>query len=144
MSNIPDREFARSWPTPTEVQELLDALRARGVRDETVQLFRRLGEYPPPARLAVNVRNFLGITIIREVDDVLSQGLRTQERDALLDVQRAGLSTYLREIAHGLLNVYERWVVKRALAKSFRQAYACELGWYQDKKPLDDILSAEE
>lgn len=144
MSGVPDREFARSWPTPTEVQELLDALRTRGVRDETVQLYRRLGEYPPPARLAVNVRNFLGITIVKEVDNVLSQGLKPQERDALLDVQRAGLSTHLREVAHGLLNVYERWIVKRALAKSFRQARECDCGWYQIKKPLDDILSVEE
>jgi len=144
MSQIPDREFARSWPTPTEVQELLDALRALGVRDETVQLYKRLGEYPPSARLAVNVRNFLGRTITREVSDVLAQGLKPNEMTALVDIQRVGLSTHLREIAHGLLNIHERWIVKRALAKSFRQAKECERGWYQPKKPLDDILTTEE
>jgi len=138
---VPERTYARSTPTPAEIAELLNALHAAGTRDSTVQLFRRLGEFPPRVRLAVNIKNFMGETIRRDVNNVLLEGLQPWERGALFDVQTSGVSVHLREVAHGLLNVHERWLVKRALSKPMLEARKCEQRIYKPgKKLLDDIL----
>jgi hypothetical protein len=72
------------------------------------------------------------------VDNVLTDGLASDER-ALLSQLDSVLPQDLREIAHGLLNVHERWVMARAVAKSFRLAKAAHNSQVQPK-PLDSIL----
>jgi len=143
-SEVPDKAFARSWPAPTEIAELLEALRAVPARDETTRLFHMLGSYPPRLRLAVNLKNFLGETALREIRDVLADGLRPEERQALSDVQKAGIARHLLEVAHGLLNVHERWIVKRALAKPMHKAWEHDRRHYRSGgKLLDEILGQD-
>jgi hypothetical protein len=102
-------------------------------------LFGSLASYPPPLRLAFNLKKFLGCTVLHEVTNILSEGLTDDERSALLELDQAGLSIRIREIAHGLLNVHERWTLYRKLSKMFREARVHK-DEFEQLKPLDTIL----
>jgi hypothetical protein len=93
-------------------------------------------------RLAINLKSFLGESVVREVKDILVEGLAPDERKALLELDAAGLSVPQREVAHGLLSVHERWIVWKALRRSLEQARAADDS-YVERKLLDEVLGGE-
>lgn len=112
----------RANATKDELHELGQALREHGVSERTRLLLAKLASYPPNVRLVVNLKATVGLMVGGPVYGVLRDGLTTPERDALVELDMRGLSTSAREIAHGLLNIHERWVTLQALRNLFRRA----------------------
>ncbi len=106
-----------------------------------LKLFSNLVDMPAAVRLSVNLRIVSTILSKGPVLDILRDGLTKVEKEALLR-----LETFLEEpelsVAHGLLNVHERWLMVRALSKQFRQALEVDLALAE--KPLDPILGKPE
>ena len=133
------RQWSKSFPTCAELKAFREALRTARVSDFTRMIFISLSSYPPPLRLAMNLKKFLGLSVLHEISNILADGVTEDERRALLELDRAGLSVHMREIAHGLFNIHERWLLQRRMAKVFREARQHDKD-FDDTKPLDTIL----
>lgn len=144
---VPDRVWCRSYPTITEIQELIAVLPQCKLSEASVRVFRVLAGQPPDRRLAINLKSFLGLCMQHEIKNVLNEGLNDKERRALSELDASNLPVRLREVAHGLLNVHERWCMLKGLAKPFQEARAARMNYVQTKtgEPflLDDILGNE-
>lgn len=134
----PERVWAKSFPVAEDIERLLTEMQRRRLAKEWVVMLHELGTMSADVRLAVNLKRLLALNLKHNVDNVLTDGLASDER-ALLSQLDSVLPQDLREIAHGLLNVHERWVMARAVAKSFRLAKAAHNSQVQPK-PLDSIL----
>lgn len=134
----PERVWAKSFPVAEEIGRLLDEMQRRRLAKEWIYLLHELGTMSADVRLAVNLKRLLALNLKHPVDNVLTDGLMPEERTLLSQLDSV-LPQDLREIAHGLLNVHERWVVARAMAKSFRLAKAARNSQMLPK-PLDSIL----
>jgi hypothetical protein len=139
----PERVWSRSHPTRDELLEFLRALERHGISVSTRALFEKRISQPPVLRLALNIKSLMGETVVRDVENILSEGLAPDERRALLEIDAAGLSVPLREIAHGLLAVHERWVVWKSLVRAIKEARANE-NEHVERKLLDGILGENE
>jgi hypothetical protein len=139
----PERVWSRSHPTRDELLEFLRALDRHAISAPTRALFERRISQPPVLRLAVNIKSFMGETVVRDVDNILSEGLTPEERKALLEIDAVELSIPLREIAHGLLAVHERWLVWKALVRAIKEARA-NGDEHVERKLLDGILGENE
>ena len=109
-----------------DLSELGQELREHGVSERTRLLLAHLAGYPPNVRLVVNLKATVGLLVNGPVYSVLRDGLTDAERAALVELDMRGLSTKAREVAHGLLNVHERWVAIKALRSLFRDAAAAK------------------
>lgn len=138
----PQQVWCRSFPTRTEIQVLLSEMKKARVSAGTASLVRRLAGYPPALRLALNLKSLLGQSALKVVDNVLVDGLSSVEKKALVELDTR-LSVQAREIAHGLFNVQERWMLRRALAKKFEEAHYSYENKF-DPRPLDAVLGDEE
>lgn len=76
----------------------------------------------PVQRLTANLYRMLQLTEINEVRDILADGLTGVERQALLELELHGASDELLSIAHGLLNVHERWFLLKSVGRKYRDA----------------------
>jgi len=137
MNAPPERVWARSFPDAVSIERLLAELLKRDFKSEWTVL-HELASMSPEVRLAVNLKRVLALNIKHPVDNILVDGLTHEERTMLSRLDSA-LTQDLREIAHGLLNVHERWIMARAVAKCFRQAKASTHSQVAPK-PLDGIL----
>jgi hypothetical protein len=135
--------YSNSLASLRKLKALALAMKHIGISTKTRRLFERMASYPPPLRLAINIKTFMGETAVREVEDILRHGITPAERAALVELDSSKLPVHLREVAHGLLNLHERWIVKRALSKPIRDGWSLK-DYYYDPKVLDDILSMEE
>ncbi len=138
---IPQRQYSRAAPSRLDLRDLLRELEKRRAPETVKSLFVRLSSLSPDTRLGVNLRVVVSLMsrLGGEIDNVLSEGLSSVERAALCYLDMRGFSIPARETAHGLLNIHERWILIRALSKSFKRArlrgnerVGC--------KPLDDLL----
>lgn len=135
----PVKQWSESFPSRGELKTFRAVLRSAPIAKSAYRLFSALSSYSPPLRLAMNLRKFLGLSVLHEISNILADGVTEEERKALLELDRAGLSVRMREVAHGLLNIHERWVMQRRMVKIFREArqHAADC---DDAKPLDEIL----
>lgn len=141
MPEIPERVYSRSFPTKAELLHLRDECIACQVSAETRELMDRLSGYPPDIRLMVNLKHLLGMMAYTEVTNILSEGLTSDERKALIELDLSGMSTAARETAHGVLNVHERWVLLKRLSDFVRKAKAANEEHLEERKiSLNDIL----
>lgn len=141
---IPNKQWCRTHPSADELQVFVTEMETFKIPTDVQEFFGRLVRRPADWRLAVNLKTFLGLVVINEVDNVLDGGLTAAERNALVTLDRAGLSVRSREIAHGLLSVYARWVALKAMSKHFREAKVfAEFSRLPDPKLLDGILGQE-
>ena len=106
------------------IRELGATCRAYGVSDETRLLLATMASYPPPIRLAINLKTLAGLASRGLPVDILRDGLSSDEYVALAELDARGLPHAAREVAHGLFNIHERWRMLRALRASFRAADA--------------------
>jgi hypothetical protein len=139
----PKKAFSRSFPPVGEIKALLRELKARGISGRTRGLFISLSAQEPVYRLSVNLHAMLNLIYNHEVGDVLRDGLRDNERAALIELDSSDLPVEFREVAHGLLNVHERWVMLKSLSKMYRQARDVK-GACVETRLLDDILGEED
>jgi len=139
---IPEKMYANSLASLGKLKELAIEMKRKGLSTKTRRLFERLASYPPPLRLAINIKTFMGETVVRKVEDILQHGITPDERAALVELDSSRMPAHLKEVAHGLLNLHERWIVKRALSKPIRDGWSLK-DYYYDPKVLDDILSTE-
>lgn len=112
----------RAYATCDELRALGQACRDCGVSDETKALLARLASYPPAIRLAVNLKTVVGLSAGGRVYNVLREGLLPEEYIALVELDLCGLPASAREVAHGLLNVHERWCILKTTRRLFRDA----------------------
>ena len=122
----PERQWCRSFPSAESIGQLLKECEKHKISDTTVVLLRRLAARKPRLRLAVNLHMCLSAAIDKDLDNILVDGLWEDERRALIELDTSAVPPPLREVAHGLLNVHERWVLWRSLARSFRTAEAAK------------------
>jgi len=140
---VPDRQHSLFCPTREDLHRFFDAISKVNISPCAVELFRSLACVPPDLRLAINLKTFLGLSAVFPVIDILRDGLSDKERLSLVELDGSGISVSDREVAHGLLNVHERWIISKALSKSFRNAKAADKS-YVDRHLLGDILGREE
>jgi len=112
----------RANPTLDELDRLRRECRNHKVSEKTKLVLAQLASYPPTVRLVVNLKTVLGLMVDGPIYDVLRDGLLPEEHAALVELDRRGLSSHAREIAHGLLNVHERWAVMKRLRNLFSEA----------------------
>lgn len=134
----PERVWAKSFPVAEDIERLLVELQRRHFTQDWIGMLHELGTMSADVRLAVNLKRLLALNLKHPVDNVLTDGLTQEERLMLLNLDSV-LPQDLREIAHGLLNVHERWVMARAVAKYFRLAKAARNSQVLPKL-LDPIL----
>lgn len=138
----PLQVWSRGQPTRQELLELLHALNRGGISADTRELFEYLASKPPSLRLAINLKSFLGESVVRGVENILVEGLAPEERKALLELDAAELPIPLREVAHGLLAVHERWTLWKAMRRPFTDARARPTE-YVERKLLDEVLGGD-
>ena len=109
-------------PTKDRLQQFEAALRKAGVSSRSFDLFMRRAAYPPDLRLAINLKIMLGQVVIKEIDDLLRDGLLAEEYAALVEIQLKGLPPAMLEVGHGLLDVHNRGLLLRSVSKLFRRA----------------------
>jgi len=115
----------RANVTQAELHELGRLCREFNVSEQTRFTLARLASYPPPIRLAVNLKTLIGL-LVRDNKpkfSVLNDGLLRDEYAALVELDVKGLPSHTREIAHGLFNVHERWFLMKELRRLFRGAF---------------------
>jgi uncharacterized protein YjgD (DUF1641 family) len=137
-STPPERVWAKSFPVAEEIERLLAEMQRRRFAQDWITMLQELGTMSADVRLAVNLKRLLALNLKHPVDNILTDGLTNEERMMLLNLDSV-LPQDLREIAHGLLNVHERWVMARAVAKYFRLAKAAHNSQVLPKL-LDNIL----
>jgi hypothetical protein len=94
----------------------------------------------PPKRLALNLRIMLERMTTLQIRNVLEDGLRDEEKAALLELELRGASDELLGVAHGLLNVHERWFLLKSVGSKFRTASESSMEFLQSSDLLKDLL----
>jgi hypothetical protein len=92
----------------------------------------------PVLRLSVNLKHIILESALGPVRN-WKEALAPEEREALTDLQDHGFASEHMEVAHGLLNIHERWSVMKATAKAFREARGLSDRVFKER-PLDGIL----
>ena len=128
---LPDTTLrGRAFARKEEMLAMGDELRDKGVSEETRLLLAQLASYPPTVRLTVNLKALLGLMTglpkYKVIYSILDEGLLPVERRALAELDMCGLSIRAREVAHGLLNVHERWLVMKSLRRNYNRAGQAE------------------
>lgn len=109
--------------TTDELKQLAAACREFGISAESKLILARMASYPPPLRLAINLRTVIALMMNKPVRDVLHEGLLPEEYAVLVELDMRALPSRIREIAHGLFNVHERWCMLKSLRRLFRFAW---------------------
>ena len=139
----PAQEPAKVWSqtaiSKEEVVKLGKTLRDSGVSTRTRILLAKLANMPPPIRLSVNLKTLMNLMIKERVRNVLTEGLTPDEHSALVELDVRGLPSTMREVAHGLLNVHERWQAMKALGRMFRESHS-RRNEFKTFDDLNDVL----
>ena len=130
----------RANVTQDELRDLGKMCREYRVSQDTRFTLARMASYPPPIRLAVNLKTLVGLMVKDEKPkfSVLNDGLLPDEYAALVELDVKGLPPHAREIAHGLFNVHERWFLMRELRKLFRGAFKAKEDYISPRIEEDD------
>lgn len=139
MVDQPEKMWCRSFPSADDIRALLREAQAHNVSPMAMQMLRWLAGMSPLRRLMHNLNVLLALCDHHEIRDILNQGLAPDERATLIELDSCELPVAMREVAHGLFNVHERWSTLKAIAKPMREALA-----FADErvveKPLDGVL----
>jgi len=138
---VPERQFSFSLPSADRLAEFSDFVESReSLSFRTKELLVSRARSAPADRLEINLSVVLRVLSSADVESVLEDGLTSDEQAALWEIQVSDAPPWVREVAHGMLNVHERWVMKRAFGKTFRAARAAAERRSPVRKPLDVIL----
>lgn len=132
-------------------------------REKLVELFvfmqKKCGENPgslavsvllplmsvaPHRRLSANLHVMLDRMAVTQIKNVLDDGLTDEEKAALLELELRGASDEMLGVAHGLLNVHERWFMLKSVGSKFRAAVECTADLLRSEDLLKDLLEDED
>jgi hypothetical protein len=120
---IPQPILMASKVGKDEVGDFLTELsKSKKVRDDTYKLFHILSRMSPAHRLSRNLKVLMGLMSEGEVKSVTADGVSTEEKDALINLEVAGVSQFSKTVAQSLLNVMERYQVLQSMSAAFRSA----------------------
>ena len=88
---------------------IYELLRKKRIHVNTSYLFFQLVKLHPVHRLSRNLSSLLHMLSKGVTENVIHDGLSKQELNALMELELAGVSTKVKAVAQGLLNVYERY-----------------------------------
>ncbi len=118
-NRTPDRVQSEMAPDTATLARMGRSLREHEVSRETRLLFGKKACQPPPLRLKGNLAVVMGQLLQGPVHKVLPDALTPDEHRALYELDIKKLPVKVREVAHGLLNIHERWCLLRAFSKTF-------------------------
>jgi hypothetical protein len=75
-----------------------------------------------------------------QIRNVLEDGLSADEQAALLELELHEASDALLGVAHGLLNVHERWFLLKSVGSKFRAAADSSMEYVQPSDLLGGLL----
>lgn len=118
----PERLHSDAYAPVEDLRQLAKECGEHGVSEETQLLLGRLMSYPPNVRLIVNLKRLIGMMVDGPIYNVLTEGLTPAEHAALAELDIKGLTSRSREVAHGLLNIHERWRAMVELRRMVKRA----------------------
>ena len=105
--------------TDDRLTELLGAIHGK-VSPKTYGVLLRLAKMPPAVRLTVNIKTLLDLLVGTHIENVLREGLMQDEFEALVEIDRLGISTSAKETAHSLMDIDDRLAAVNALNATYR------------------------
>lgn len=104
------------------IERFFSELERVGISDMSVRTFRDLADMSSALRLAYNLQNLIDILGHKaHVASVLSDGLTEKEYCALYELANRDIDPITCQIAHSLLNIYERHTVLEFLNPLFNR-----------------------
>lgn len=97
-------------------------LRKSTVSVDSKLMFLSMVESTPSKRLSSAVVKIAAIMKLRQVDNVVPDGLHPGEVQMLYEMELADIPEELLVIVHGVLAVKERWAFKKALSGFFTKS----------------------
>jgi len=83
-------------------------------------LFISLATQPARVRLGRNLKVLIERMVERPIDSIMCDGLRADEQQALIEIEKLGLTMPMRVTAQALLNINERYQLALALGQAFQ------------------------
>lgn len=121
--SVPDYIEIDSDATKEDIRSLLEEARDRRVNGSSLQMLVTLALIEPQYRLALNLKKVIGILAERKMSaDIMLDGLTDSEKNMLVDLDRCHLSPAARCAARCLLNVKERWLLRKSVSGLFSAA----------------------
>ncbi len=118
----PERQHSDAYAPVDDLHELGRECQQRRVSEQTRLLLARLASYPPNVRLAVNLKKLVGLMVNGPIYNLFLEGLTPMEHAALAELDLKQLTSRSREVAHGLLNVHERYQAMQGLRSIVKRA----------------------
>lgn len=138
----PRKVYSQSNPKSSDVKLLLSCISSCEPDGIAHRLFTERAKETPVRRLAINLQSTLGLMALVEITDILTDGMAGAEIAALFQLEDMGCPESLLEIAHGLLNVHERWIMLKSMSRKFREA-AAQTDSVFEYRLLDRVLGQE-
>jgi hypothetical protein len=107
-------------------------------------VFIPLMSMPPYRRLAMNLGRMLDRMAGVQIRNVLEDGLAAEEQAALLELELHEASDTILGVAHGLLNVHERWFLLKSVGSKFRAAAESSMEYVQPSDLLGGLLGGSD
>lgn len=134
----PEKLKSKSYPSTKELEALGIELVGLQISEESRAIFARLAVLTPEQRLAKNISTLIALMCKSPVYNILTEGLTPEEHAALVELDLHVASLSVRETAHGLLNVHERWCAAKELRRLFKQAALSDGGYLVPESVEDE------
>jgi hypothetical protein len=107
-------------------------------------VFIPLMSVSPHRRLATNLGRMLDRMAVVQIRNVLEDGLSEDEQKALLELELHEASDTFLGVAHGLLNVHERWFLLKSVGSKFRAAADSSMEYVSPGDLLGGLLGGSD
>lgn len=141
---LPKRVRSQPNPSKTDILGLIQLIADRCPNSVAAKVFLRKSFQAPSNRLEENLHTILACMADHEVQGVLNNGIVDEERMALLELEDAGALDAHLAVAHGLLNVHERWLLMKAASRLFRDAVERDEHYLSEPDLMTGVLGKEE
>lgn len=109
--------------TKDDIYNLLQESKDKDISKSSIEMLVTLSLVDPSYRLTLNLKKLLNILTERSVSaDILQDGLTQSETVMLVELDRKYLSDEARLTARCLLNVKERWLLRKSVNGLFSTA----------------------
>ena len=123
MLRTPRKVWSESIVSKQDGIDFLESAKIAGVPEGTIQFFYYLLKLETTVRLTFNLRILLNLLMDKVwVANVLEDGITESERYHLNILEDCNVDENILEIAHGLLSVHQRWLLMKAVRRSYIRA----------------------
>lgn len=122
--------------TVPRLERLLEEILERKLSPRCYGLVKRFSHLEPAVRLSVNLKSILDSLAVKEVTNILSDGLSKAERQVLMEIDASDMSLESRRTAHTLFNLDTRRKLADVVVRVFRDTRTRKNHVLVDK-PLD-------